>query len=153
MRFTDVYHSIYECLTAFHQPRSSEDEAKWMEIAGNDLASYRKCVDHRVWTFENKLLLLEAEQHFVIGNYIEAEEKYTASIASAKKHRFFHEDGLVKEFFGRFLQELGRIDEAEEHLANSRVLIREVGVVIGNHREALCHLNLVINKLRYITHN
>ena len=119
MRFTDVYHSIYECLTAFHQPRSSEDEAKWMVIAGNDLA----------------------------------EEKYTASIASAKKHRFVHEDGLVKEFFGRFLQELGRIDEAEEHLANSRVLIREVGVVIGNHREALCHLNLVINKLRYITHN
>eukprot|EP01082_Thalassiosira_pseudonana_P010612 g9521.t1 g9521 contig37:145317-146493(+) len=47
------------------------------------------------WNFENKLLLLEAEHHFAIGDF-EAAKKYGASCESARNHRFLQEEGLTR---------------------------------------------------------
>jgi len=84
-------------------------------------------IRHGYWNWENKLLLLEAESHACEGELEMAKSKFRASIDSAKRHRFVHEEGLASELLGAFLEENGNVDEAKEHYAYARLCYQKWG--------------------------
>jgi len=64
------------------------------------------------WNFTNKLCLLEAEQRSLSYNHREAIASYDASIASAKKSGFIHEQGLACEKAGFYHKRNGSVRKA-----------------------------------------
>ncbi len=120
MRFIDVYHALYEGLTAFHLARCSTDIAvklEWMGIGEKSVDRYKVWQEHSTWNFENKLLLLQAECHRCKGESDDAESNYIAAIESAQRHRFLHEEGLATEFYAAFLAERGECEKSKTHLS------------------------------------
>lgn len=127
LNFADVIHAFYEGLTAFHLARCSDDREKWMNVGQSALKRYESITKHSVWNFENKMLLLEAERHFSRGEKDMAQQKYEASIESARRHRFVHEEGLAMELFGDFYKKTGNDNEAAGQIANARVCFEKWG--------------------------
>ena len=68
------------------------------------------------WNFENKLFLLQAELHYLNGEYEKAEASYEASIASARSHRFLNEEAYAYELYGVYLLENRMVDKGHEKL-------------------------------------
>ena len=129
MYFVDLYHAFYEGLTAFHFARNSFDETKWMGIGENVVLKFRKWANHSTWNFENKLLLLEAEFLHSKGEKESAQIKYEASINSARKHHFLHEEGLAMDLFGAFHSENGNADEAMKQIRSARACFEKWGAL------------------------
>ena len=126
--FLDVYHLFFEGISALHLARKrDEDEESWTKIGEKAVSSFQnwaKCCD---WNFENKILLLEAELHFLKGEYVDAEGKYKASIGSAYKHQFVNEEGLAMELAGKFLDTIGKTDESSTFLLGARACYEKWG--------------------------
>lgn len=121
IRFLDVYHKFYEGLTALHLARRrSEDEQKWTAIGEKATSLFQTWEGYCAWNFENKSMLLQAELHFLKGEHDQAEEKYKASIVSAYKHHFLHEEGLAMELSGMFYRATGKKEEAKTSLLGAR---------------------------------
>ncbi len=119
MRFIDVFHALYEGLTAFHLARCSTDEVEkleWMGIGKKSIGQYKVWQEHSTWNFENKLLLLQAECHRCTGENDDAEPKYLAAIESAQRHRFLHEEGLAIELYAAFLKAKGECEKSKTQL-------------------------------------
>ena len=72
------------------------------------------CID-----FENKYLLLQAQHLALDDNRSMAELTYQRAIASAIKHRFWHEAGLGGELYGRFLLDNKKIDKGLKQLSTA----------------------------------
>ena len=64
------------------------------------------------WNFTNKLRLLEAEQKSLSIRHRDAIALYDASIASAKKSGFIHEQGLACEKAGFYHKRNGYLSKA-----------------------------------------
>lgn len=119
MRSLDVFHALYEGLTAFHLARCSTDKAEKLELMGlgeKSVDRYKVWQEHSTWNFENKLLLLQAECHRCRGENDDAESKYLAAIESAQRHRFLHEEGLATELYAAFLEDKGECEKSKTHL-------------------------------------
>ena len=136
MPLIDIYHTVYQGLTAFHfvrHPSVDVDEEKtlmeknWMDIGNKALSSFRKWCLHSSWNWENKLLLLAAEGHFSQGNMSMAEETYKDAIESSRKHRFVHEEGLSNELFASFHTVNGDLEGAKKHIFAARVCYERWG--------------------------
>ena len=54
------------------------------------------------WNFENKLLLLQAEECYCDGNIKDAKELYSAAISAAWRNKFVNEEALAYELAARF---------------------------------------------------
>eukprot|EP01082_Thalassiosira_pseudonana_P006090 g5506.t1 g5506 contig2:666682-670873(+) len=114
-----VYLKFYEGLTAFHFLRDSND-SEWMGIGEDIMTSFQMWSEQRSnWNWENKALLLQAEWHFSKGEHETAKEKYLASIDSARKHRFVHEEGLAMELLGICCAASGDVDGARWHTSKA----------------------------------
>lgn len=121
MRFLDVYIEFFDGLSALQLGRRQDKhEQKWVQVAERAISTFKTWESHCNWNYENKLLLLEAELHFLRGEHNMAEKKYTASIASAEKHRFDHEAGIAMELAGMFYKEIGRSDDARSQFNQAR---------------------------------
>ncbi len=118
LRFQTVFFAFYEGLVAFHMVRSRNNEQKWLPIGEQSITNYRAWVKHSEWNFENKLLLLEAESLFTKGEYDVAEEKYLASIDSAHRHRFIHEEGLAMQLLASFYK-IRDVEKEKKYLESS----------------------------------
>ena len=119
VRFIDIYHALYEGLTAFHLARCSTDEtikSEWMGVGEKSVDRFKVLHEHSTWNYENKLLLLQAECHRCKGEGDDADTKYLAAIDSAQQHRFLHEEGLAMELYASFLAERGESDRSNTHL-------------------------------------
>jgi len=127
MPLIDAYHAFFEGLTAFHFARQAAHEPKWIDIGNKVLDSYRTYASHSKWNWENKLLLLEAENHYSKGELDEAEQKYSAAIKSAHEHRFIHEEGLAQELFSAFHVTHGNLDKAKHHILQARACYEKWG--------------------------
>ena len=79
------------------------------------------------WNFTNKLCLLEAEQRSLSYNHREAIASYDASIASAKKSGFIHEQGLACEKAGFYHKRYGAVCKAAEYFKQARECYEEWG--------------------------
>lgn len=79
------------------------------------------------WNFTNKLCLLEAERQSMSFNHREAIASYDASIASAKKSGFIHEQGLACEKAGFYHKRYGSVREAMGYFEHARECYEEWG--------------------------
>lgn len=121
MRFLDTYAVLFEGLTALQLARRDDGcRPKCMEIADRAIETFKTWESHSKWNFENKLLLLQAELHSVKEQFDDAEEKYKASILSARKHRFDHEVGIALNLFGEFYKMRGMEEDAKKQLLAAR---------------------------------
>ncbi|EJK65447.1 hypothetical protein THAOC_13687 [Thalassiosira oceanica] len=97
MQVSDLYHAFYYAITAMILARRDATERqKWVDIAEISIRTFGTVSDHSSWNWENKRLLIEAENHHLNGDLDDAKQKYLLSIGSAKKHKFVHEEGLGK---------------------------------------------------------
>lgn len=121
VKFIFIYRMFYSGLVAFHCFRETQDQY-WMNLGKDAIREMGIWLKESKWNFENKLLLLNAEYHFSIGDFDKAAEEYHLSISSAHAHRFFHEEAIGNELAGYFHSERGRKDasirlmkQAKEH--------------------------------------
>ena len=80
--------------------------------------------------FKNKLELLQAEMHGLGARHHEAVALYEASIASAKKSRFIHEQGLACERAGLYHKKMGHARDALVHFQQAHVCYKEWGSIV-----------------------
>ena len=117
----DVYHCFYSGLIGFRLARSNgTDRDKWMDIGRTAVTTFESWKSHSLWNFESKYLLLLAELEFLEGDCCEAEEHYKASIVSAQKHKFIHEEGLAMELLGSLYMAAGNKEGSIEMLLKAR---------------------------------
>lgn len=138
MRFMDIYHIFYEGMTALRLALTtdvsdsdndsvSDEKEHWVALGADAVSTFQTWEGHSNWNFENKYLLLLAELNQAKGDNRAAEEHYKASIASAQKHKFIHEEGLAMELLGLFYKKTGRTEESIEMLMSARFCYEQWG--------------------------
>ena len=90
---------FFEGLLSFQLARqtSNETQIKWIEKGVSVLANMQCWASHCAWNFQNKMLLLKAENMYTVGQHDKAAELYTKSIRSAHYHKFIHEAAIASE--------------------------------------------------------
>jgi hypothetical protein len=63
--------------------------------------------EHCCWNWEDKVLLLEAEHMYTLGDYDQASSLYDSAIRSAHDHKFIHVEAIACEAAGMFYHERG----------------------------------------------
>jgi len=116
LRYQTIFYIFYEGLLAFRLARSEVDRENWLSIGQKAINTYQTWVKHSEWNFENKLLLLEAESHFSNYEYESAETTYLASIDSARRHKFVHEEGLASDLLASFFIDRGDVEKGIGYL-------------------------------------
>jgi len=93
------------------------------------IASMKDAAANSEWNFMNKLRLLEAEQQSITHQrHFLAIDLYDASIQSAKKSGFIHEQGLACEKAGfYFKNKAGNNEKALEYFKQARACYDEWG--------------------------
>ncbi|MGD1806328.1 trifunctional serine/threonine-protein kinase/ATP-binding protein/sensor histidine kinase [Dapis sp. BLCC M126] len=66
--------------------------------------------------YAHKFNLVEAEQHRVMGQKLEAMEFYEKAIAGAKENKYIQEEALANELFSKFYLDWGRDKEASLYM-------------------------------------
>ncbi|KAL7538621.1 hypothetical protein ACHAXR_008700 [Thalassiosira sp. AJA248-18] len=112
---------FFEGLTSFQYARQTQDHDSSLWIAKGEyiLGKMQRWNEYFPWNFENKMLLLKAEQMSVLGRFDEAESLYTSSIRSAIDHEFIHEQGIASELAGLFFHERGLVAKSYSFLMHS----------------------------------
>lgn len=106
------------------------NKEEWSAIGKTAISRHRRLAKGASsWNFDNKLLLLEAEQCFLMDNEEMALEKYDAAITAAKDHRFVHEEGLTNERAARFHMHYGRTREALVHYTQAKTCYERWGAL------------------------
>ena len=98
----NIFGQFVDGLLAFSCARKNcEDRQEWVKKGEGVLEAFKEYALVSKWNFESKLYLLQAECYFLQEDGM-ALEKYEASIASAKKSRFVHEEGLSCYLLGKY---------------------------------------------------
>lgn len=109
---------FFEGLSAFLLARKTCDN-KYAE-RGQSVLSMMKCwSEHSLWNWENKVLLLEAESMFTIGEFDRAVLTYDSAIRCAREHKFIHEEAIASELAGTFYYERGIYQKSYSLLVHS----------------------------------
>ena len=88
--FAHSFQSFCIGLISFWVARSSRrDGEQWYEIGNKSKLALRKLAETSRWTFENKWYLLEADEAFCNGSFVDAKfyYYYEKAVASAKTHK------------------------------------------------------------------
>eukprot|EP00985_Skeletonema_marinoi_P006146 scaffold2669_cov115-Skeletonema_marinoi.AAC.1 len=99
-------HVFYGGLINFWIARKTMDVI-WFDRGEKAIEKMRSYADCSSWNFQNKLLLLQAEQCFYLEDFESAKRFYDAAILSAQEHKFVHEEALACELAGHFMLESG----------------------------------------------
>ena len=92
------------------------------------IAAMKDAAANSEWNFMNKLRLLEAEQQSITQRHFLAIDLYDASIQSAKKSGFIHEQGLACEKAGLYFKNKDSNNEkALEYFKQARECYEEWG--------------------------
>eukprot|EP00577_Skeletonema_sp_RCC1716_P008541 CAMPEP_0113418196 /NCGR_PEP_ID=MMETSP0013_2-20120614/26075_1 /TAXON_ID=2843 ORGANISM="Skeletonema costatum, Strain 1716" /NCGR_SAMPLE_ID=MMETSP0013_2 /ASSEMBLY_ACC=CAM_ASM_000158 /LENGTH=743 /DNA_ID=CAMNT_0000305411 /DNA_START=1 /DNA_END=2232 /DNA_ORIENTATION=- /assembly_acc=CAM_ASM_000158 len=91
-------------LNAIDLLRKNRHVSKNKEGLRKAIAAMKDAAANSEWNFMNKLRLLEAEQKSITQNHWLAIDLYDASIQSAKKSGFIHEQGLACEKAGLYFK-------------------------------------------------
>lgn len=97
---------FFEGLSSFQLERLNKS-GKWIERGHSALERIRCWSGHSSWNWENKLLLLEAEEKYTEGDIDFAVPLYDRAIRSAHEHKFIHEEAISSELAGAFYHERG----------------------------------------------
>ena len=112
---------FFEGLASFQLARqtcASESE-KWIVRGQSVLKKMRCWSEHSQWNWENKMLLLDAERLFTIGEFNKAGSIYENAIRSAREHKFVHEEAIASELAGMFYHERDLLKKSVSYLAHS----------------------------------
>mmetsp|Transcript_21847 Transcript_21847/g.33792 ORF Transcript_21847/g.33792 Transcript_21847/m.33792 type:complete len:1355 (+) Transcript_21847:225-4289(+) len=99
-------HVFYWGLINFWIARKTMDVI-WFDRGEKAIEKMRSYAECSSWNFQNKLLLLQAEQCFYLEDIESAKRCYDAAILSAQEHKFVHEEALACELAGHFMLESG----------------------------------------------
>jgi len=106
-----IYYTFYRGIVSYRLFREGNGEHFLTE--GDEILrtvqTWRQKCEH----VENKLLLLQAEYFASQCSRNLAQEKYEASIRSARDHGFVHEQGLAHECMGKYFSSIIQIPEAQ----------------------------------------
>lgn len=110
-----IFHALIGGLVSFHIYRETKVYL-WLE-RGIKLKSQLQLWAEQgsSWTFENKCLLLEAEEHFCNSRLDAAQATYDKAIASAKAHKLVHEEAVAYELAAKFYFNLSDFSTSLEY--------------------------------------
>ena len=91
------------------------------------IESMKPAASHADSNFRNKLELLEAEQYGVDNYHDKARASYAAAIASARKTKFIHEQGLACEKAGFYYKRMKDNEKSLEYFNQARECYAEWG--------------------------
>jgi tetratricopeptide (TPR) repeat protein len=78
--------------------------------------------DGSQWNFKHKLLLLQAEEYYSIGDYVSAQDFYNKAIQTAKSHKAINDEALSCELAAKFYIET---NEQEKELRHLRLALKK----------------------------
>lgn len=125
-RVLGVFRCFYQGIAALHLARDTR-QAKWRRFGEEAVETMSKLAATSNWNFANKVLLLQAELHYLDGSVELAETAYKAAVESSRKHKFLHEEALSHELYGMFCIKNGRVKIGIEQLNTSRDRYAEWG--------------------------
>jgi len=114
-RAMDVIQVYFTGISALALSRCNGDK-KLRKIGEQSLGIVAQCAQWSKWNFENKVFLLQAELHYLNNDFRAAEVAYKASVDSAQKHKFIHEEAMAYELYGIFLIETRLVERGLEQL-------------------------------------
>ena len=94
------------------------------------IAAMKLVVTYSDWNFTNKLRLLEAEYQSTCQDHRKSVAMYDASIASAKRSGFIHEQGLAFEKAGFYFKRENEKEKALEYFTKARECYEEWGSIM-----------------------
>ena len=110
---------FFEGLASFllaRQTTRDSERSRWIEKGENVLTKIIYWSEHSSWNWEDKIVLLEAEKMYTMGNFDQASLFYDRAIRLAHKHKFVHDEAIASELAGIFFCERGLDDMKAEAL-------------------------------------
>jgi len=107
--------------------RNKKHVKKGTEVLRNSISVMRNAAAHSDWNYANKLCLLVAEQQSLSDDHRNAIKLYDASIKSARKSGFIHEQGLACEKAGFYYKRYGAVHKALDYFKQARECYEEWG--------------------------
>jgi tetratricopeptide (TPR) repeat protein len=123
----DQYQLLLPGLAAFRLYRQTKD-SKWLK-RGKGCRDEMKNLSEKGsrWNFEQKRLMLMAEESYCLGDYAAAKQCYTNAIAAAKNHRFLNDECFALELAANFYFETGESQSSLEHFRQAYAKYYEWG--------------------------
>ncbi|KAL7425835.1 hypothetical protein ACHAXM_000189, partial [Skeletonema potamos] len=109
---------FYHGLNSLHLRKKKSTTTKFNEGVRLAFAAIKPAAATSDWNFANKLHLLEAEQLSLTHH--QTIVSYDASIASAKRSGFIHEQGLACEKAGFYCKRMKNNEKALEYFNQAR---------------------------------
>ena len=100
------------------------------EVVRVAIAAMKDAAAGSDWNFANKLCLLEAEQQSRRQSHRKCIDMYNASIESAKRSGFIHEQGLACEKAGFYFMRVKNKEKAFEYFQQARECYESWGSVV-----------------------
>ena len=117
-----VFGIFFEGLTSFllaRQATRDSERSRWIEKGENVLTKMRYWSEHSSWNWEDKMVLLEAEKMYTMGNFDQAALLYERAIRLAHEHKFINHEAIASELAGIFFCDRGLRVSAEALLLHS----------------------------------
>eukprot|EP00984_Skeletonema_dohrnii_P024547 scaffold13678_cov106-Skeletonema_dohrnii-CCMP3373.AAC.2 len=103
------------------------NSVKCKEALRTSISVMKSAAAHSDWNYSNKLCLLVAEQQSLSCDHLNAIKFYDASIESARKSGFIHEQGLACEKAGFYYKRYGAVHKALDYFKQARECYEEWG--------------------------
>eukprot|EP00985_Skeletonema_marinoi_P029067 scaffold26635_cov209-Skeletonema_marinoi.AAC.1 len=126
VRLSTFQMEFYHGLNSIDKWRG-KNSFKCREIVRKSISAMKEAAANSDWNFTNKLCLLEAERQSLSYNHSQAIASYDASITSARKSGFIHEQGLACEKAGFYHKRYGDVCKAAEYFKQARECYEEWG--------------------------
>ncbi|KAB8319209.1 AAA family ATPase [Tolypothrix campylonemoides VB511288] len=112
---------IYNSLTllAIYPEVDQAERNQILEKVFDNQSRMKTWAEHAPMNFLHKYYLVEAEQHRVLGNNVEAMELYDRAITLAKEHEYINEEALANELAAKFYLEWGKHKIAQTYLTDA----------------------------------
>ena len=116
-----VFGLFFEGLASFLLARQTSDSerTRWIDKGDKVLTKMKYWSEHSSWNWESKVILLEAEKTYTVGNSEQAASLYERAIRLAHEHKFIHDEAIASELAGIFFSERGLRTKAEALLLHS----------------------------------
>jgi two-component system sensor histidine kinase/response regulator len=116
-----VLFHFYRLLTllALYANKEPTEQVNLLEDVAQQSEQLKKWAESAPMNFLHKYYLVKAEQHRVLGEYVEAMTAYDQSISLAQEHEYVNEEALAYELAGRFYLGWGKKMIAQTYLINA----------------------------------
>lgn len=118
---------LWSGLNALDISRKNKHVNRTNEVIRVAIATMKSAAANSDWNFTNKLRLLEAEKQSLQEQHWQAIDLYDASITSAKRSGFIHEQGLACEKAGLYFMRAQNKEKALEYFQQAGECYQEWG--------------------------